>query len=475
MKLGGQGLRAYDFGLFCDERQRAFAKDMGGHLRGIGVRAPMAVTNHPYSSLGLRTLADTADFVGFHWYWSHPAPGGVAVSAMLEGANPSSGMRHPATIGNMAKVRGKPMIVGEWNAPWPEPYRHDVILQMAAYGCMQDWDALVHFLEAAFTPLDRPELRSTRHPFDSIFDPARQRLLPFATLMFHRGDVRAARRVVEIVAPWQEIDRRARDNGWPRYLIPPALNVPPLISRTRLTLGAPDPAADAHLTLGPMQGLARSLDWSPHYSERRRSAHTASAFGRAFAMASEQWGWGTLSKRDLAGSRFASDTGEIVSDFGRKVFTIDTPRCQAVVGFPNAAGKVELSDVVFELGRPCSAILISLSGEPIRRADRLILSVVGDSVNASLDLLVPRSIAYLLLQGAVKAPPKIACTRNGRAPALVEPVPGRVTLRGSAGPHQAFVLGSHGQRARPAMAARTNAGLQIDLHGGGYLWEIVRQ
>ena len=462
VELGGKGLRAYDFGLFCDEKQRAFTADMGGHLRGLGLRVPIAVTNHPYSALGLRTLAETAGFVGYHWYWG---PG-----SMLEGADPSAGMRHLATIGNLARVRGKPTIVGEWNASWPQPQRHEILLQMPAYACLQDWDMLTHFLEAAFTPLNRPDRRATGHVLDSIFDPARQRLLPIATLMFHRMDVQPARRVVEIVAPWDEVDKRAREGGWPRFLVPPALNVPPFISRTRVTFGDPDPAADAHLTLGPIPGLPRALDWSAYYGAAKRSAQMATEFGNVFTAACERWGWREFTSSDMAARRFPSDTGELVNDFGRGVFTIDTPRCQAVVGFPDRTGRIELRDVAFDLHKPCTAVVISLSGEPIRQATRLLVATVGNSVNSSLDLSVPMGEAQLLLSGDANLASHAECDRNGHAPALIEPISGQITLKRRSG--RAFVLDSNGRQIDEARAKATRRGLVLTLDGQAYLIEV---
>ena len=457
-----EGLRAYDFGLFCDEKQRAFTSEMAGHLRGLGLRVPIAVTNHPYTALGLRTLAETGGFVGYHWYWG---PG-----SMLERADPSAGTRHLATVSNMARVRGRPTIVGEWNAPWPQPQRHEILLQMSAYAGLQDWDMLTHFLEAAFTNLEQPDRRVTAHMFDSAFDPARQRLLPIATLMFHRMDVRPARRVVEIVAPWAELDRRARDAGWPRFLVPPALNIPPFVSRTRVTFGDADPAADAHLTLGPIPGLPRALDWSPYYDAAKRSAETATEFGHAFAAACQRWGWEGFTPADMASRRFPSDTGELVSDFGRGVFTINTSRCQAVVGFPNRMGRIELSDVVFDLDKPCTAAVISLSGEPIREAQRLLVATVGHSVNSSLDLSVPAGEARLLLAGDTQLASKVECDRNGRAPALVEPIRGEITLKSRSG--RAVALGSDGRPTGEAATDATARGLTLTLDGKAYLLEV---
>ena len=75
-------------------------------------------------------------------------------------------------------------VVCKWNAPWPQPQRHEVLLQMPAYACLQDWDMLTHFLEAAFTPLDRPERRA-RHAASAT---SAGRIRPESRRAGERGD-----------------------------------------------------------------------------------------------------------------------------------------------------------------------------------------------------------------------------------------------------------------------------------------------
>lgn len=40
--------------------------------------------------------------------------------------------------------------------------------------------------------------------------------------------------------------------------------------------------------------------------------------------------------RGLVGDRLVSDTGQIVRDWGRALLTVDTPRTQAMTGFPGS-------------------------------------------------------------------------------------------------------------------------------------------
>jgi len=140
------------------------------------------------------------------------------------------------------------------------------------------------------------------------------------------------------------------------------------------------------------------------------------------------------------------------------------------VGFPNRTGRIELRDVVFDLEKPCTAAVVSLSGEPIREARRLLIATVGDSVNASLDLSVSTGEAQLLLSGDTNVVSQFECDRNGRPPVLVQPIPGRITLKGRSG--KVIALGSDGGPTGEAPAAMTADGLVLTLGGRAYLLEV---
>lgn len=191
-------LRVRDLAIFCDEIQREYYRDMIAFLRGLGVEVPITGTNHPYSRWGLRSLAEETDFVGMHMYWNHPARDGLTGNqSMLRDADPFGGTSSLVARTAAAKVAGKPLIIGEWNIPWPNRWRHEIMLSTAAYGCLQDWDALIWFCHFARVAQDgEPELACG--VFSGGFDPPRGGLVPLAAAIFRRGDVAAARRLVEV-------------------------------------------------------------------------------------------------------------------------------------------------------------------------------------------------------------------------------------------------------------------------------------
>jgi hypothetical protein len=86
----------------------------------------------------------------------------------------------------------------------------------------------------------------------------------------------------------------------------------------------------------------------------------------------------------------ASDTGELTRDWKDGVYTIDTPRTQAVMGW--VGGKeIALKDVTFSLTTPKATVAVSsLDGEPIASSKRLLISFAAQT-NVSGKPLVVRA------------------------------------------------------------------------------------
>ena len=112
---------------------------------------------------------------------------------------------------------------------------------------------------------------------------------------------------------------------------------------------------------------------------------------------------------------------------------IDTPSSQAVFGFLAAAGKVETTDVEFECETEFATIaLSSLSNQPIRLSDRLLLTAVGRAENTGF---------------------KYGMLRNkridgGRGPILVEPIVARIAMRTEVGRLMVRALDADGSHLR---------------------------
>jgi hypothetical protein len=154
---------------------------------------------------------------------------------------------------------------------------------------------------------------------------------------------------------------------------------------------------------------------------------------------------------DLA-DPYQSDTGQLAwytNSADQGLVTIDSPRSQALVGFVKANGK-NVSNLSADVSNTfCAIILCSLDAKPISQADRLLL-VTGSRVeNSGMTWNAERSLP----------------ANWGGPPTVIEPVTGRITLRGLAG--------STGVLARALDGSGHPMGDPIVAKPNGTGWEIA--
>jgi hypothetical protein len=71
-----------------------------------------------------------------------------------------------------------------------------------------------------------------------------------------------------------------------------------------------------------------------------------------------------------------SVTGQIELDYGRGLYTVNSPRAQGAAGFLGKAGPVRLEDVTIDCGNDyATVVVVPLDGEPIRQSGRLLVQV----------------------------------------------------------------------------------------------------
>jgi hypothetical protein len=131
---------------------------------------------------------------------------------------------------------------------------------------------------------------------------------------------------------------------------------------------------------------------------------------------------------DRAQGRVTSATGELVTDWRRGLFTLNTPRAQGTAGFLRAAGRIDLADVTFAAENRFGALLaIALDDRPLARSERILLQV------GAVDRLAgfttePVKLAW---QGGEYTGHRVQAT--GRLPWQIERIQATVTLKGAAG------------------------------------------
>lgn len=323
--------------IFLNDLEKRFHVDMAAQLRALGVKVPIVPTStwgaNPISSLPALT---TGDIIDVHSY------GGAGE---LE-KNPlfAAGMVHWIAA---AQVTGKPLSVTEWNAePFPSPDRHTLPLYMAASASLQGWDALMQYAYAQ-VPLNGPGNPSNWHSFN---DPALIGTLPAAALLFRRQDVK---------------------EGNPGFAFKPGpeqLFNQPLSAATATGIRTASEKGKVVLVLPQ----TKELPWL----DAMQSPAGAKAAGNL-----------AMSLIEASAESARSETGELTRDWTHGVYSIDTPRTQAAMGWIGGRA-IELADVsIAATTRNATIAVQSLEDRPIRESTRILISLAARSIPKTPDAL----------------------------------------------------------------------------------------
>jgi hypothetical protein len=419
--------RTSDGALFYYEVETAFYSGMREHLRALGLRVPVCGTNMPMSPAHLRAVA-TLDFTDQHYYWDHPSmfhPVTIRNRASLleNPLQPSTWQRDAIPTLAAAKVAGKPFFCTEWGFPFPNQYRAEGPLLLAAYACLQDWDGLTatHYNDQA---VRLPE-GAIRGPFVIYNDPLTFGQFPAAALLFHRRDVAAARRLIQVGYSRTDAFNCQSWNSLPSRFLP-------YVSRVESYLfadaagnrygGSADVVVSSGLSgSGDYTGAPRSIVYAntPWCDLRNRTRGTlealdASAFYARFQAKAAAWG---LAELQQEAGRLRSDNGQVGLDYQRHLLRLDTPRTQGAVGFLGGA-KVELQDVVIECQTGFAAVTVSaLDDASVGASRRCLLTALARAENS----------------GQLWNDSQTKLLDPGQAPILLEPVAVSLTFKGKRG------------------------------------------
>ncbi|MBN1421819.1 MAG: hypothetical protein JXP34_23800, partial [Planctomycetes bacterium] len=313
---------------FLVDVQREYYEDMEGFLRGIGVRVPITGSNG-MRNLALEAALDATDYRDAHAYRNVPHPGdGSVLNAPM--------VRATSTIFSSLSFRraaGVPFIATEWDEPWPNDWRAELPLWVAAISAFQGWGGAALY---AYRTRSGPAGDALDGPYDALRDPCRFGLFPHAALIARR-DVRPA--------------------------------------RTRCAFRFPPEAATAVPSATPW--ALPGLDLLPELHRVEVAIGDAPAGARILAP-------GEVVIEAAAGS-VVSDTGEIRRSWEEGWGAIDTPGTQAVYGFVGRKGRIELGDLAIEVETPFAVVaLSSLGDEPIRRSGTMLLTAVARAENTGL-------------------------------------------------------------------------------------------
>jgi hypothetical protein len=296
----------------------------------------------------------------------------------------------------------KPYTVSEVNNPFPNDYDSEGIPILAAYGALQDWDAIIWYtFEPKLDPAWKPYVGDA---FDIGLDPAKMPELAAGALLFLRGDVEKARSEVDRSYTADQVfdtmilptgDRPYFTSGFPLYL--------PLQHEMRIS------SLDGPAT----QIFPNAVAPDPIVSDTRQLA------------------WYTSAQQN-------------------GLVTVDTPRTQALIGFVRANGKA-VSNLAAKVENGfCTIELSSLDAKPIAQSSRMLLVAAGRVENTGQEWNTAGTDVRTW----------------GESPSLIEQVKGSVTLRGLQGARSVSLqaIDGAGQPAGEAVnAIRVGDGWTIPL------------
>ena len=372
--------RFRDEGRFYYEMESRYNREMYRFLRDeMKVRALIEGTNHNYGVPCLRAES-LLDLLDCHAYWQHPrfprqpwsrTDWDIGNTPMLDApaANCISQL-------SRSSVAGKPFTVSEYNHPFPNEYGCEMPLLLAAYASLQDWDAVYgytfnHRWDEALLGGDQ-----VTGYFDIANEVSKMAQMPTALLMFQKGFVRPAKKLVTVNYDENRTYDSLKEGRWDRtrfHLDGELSPLLPLVHRFRVErFDAPTTTRVSDLGFTPPEG------------------------------------------------RIASDTGELLWEAGEKRtgrLTINTPRAQAAVGWIGGQ-TLKTADAEFRVTTPfCAVSLVALDGQPLAKSKKILLVAAARCANTGMKWNVERT----------------SINDNwGGPPLLIEAVEGEIVLRRAA-------------------------------------------
>jgi hypothetical protein len=145
--------RRSDGARFAYFLHRRYFREMKSFLRNdLGIKIPLCVTGRYDDLPDLSSQAAELDFIGCNFYYDHPYWGAGTpqwkLPSYFHNHNPLSDVDETsmAAATGLARVKGKPFVVREWNYCWPNKGRAGGMLEAAAYASLHDVDAMILFV-----------------------------------------------------------------------------------------------------------------------------------------------------------------------------------------------------------------------------------------------------------------------------------------------------------------------------------------
>ena len=309
------------------------------HMRETGVKIPIAGTNWTINAAHLAAQM-AGDFTDTHAYTS--GGGGWRGGDGKFGNEPNVG-----TTSNLVpylafyRVQDKPFFVSEWDNPWPNEWRAESSVMLAAVGAFQRWGGFTihtyrYTLDENVDMIGKPVTGNALNGvyyrggvFDAFNDPAKFGLFYHAALIMRRGDIRPAEKTVNII-----LDDPLEGGGKALLL-----------------------TSEKHRTESVFPGMDYKGDI---------------IVGNDEAVV------------NIESGEVLSDTKELYRSLNKKIGWIDSPNTKAVYGFVGKEGALALTDLKVNVKTDFATVAIStLTDEPIKSSTNMLLTAIGRAENTN--------------------------------------------------------------------------------------------
>ncbi len=351
---------------FLIDITKAYYTEIIGHLRDLGVRIPITGTNWSFPGAPVLEAQMVTNFTDSHAYWYRF---GTWTTQEKKFVNSSMLGEREAWLRSLSffRVLDRPFFVSEWDHPWPNEYRAEGAIQIAAATAYQGWSgAAIHTyrydcregIDQLGAPITADCIGGVPYRggvFDTFNDPAKSGLFYHAALMVRRGDVREPDTAIELRLPTLKNDEGLvrRDN-------------------TKALEGATEYRKIGIRLPGAASHAAAEVDITA-----------------------------CLLPDDATEIR--SDTGELYRNLTKRYAIVDSPRTRIAYGFLADAGAIALKGLTIRAKTDFAVIAISsLTDDDIAHSDNLLLTAVGRADNTDAKYNVNHTIQFDVGHGPVE-------------------------------------------------------------------------
>ncbi|MDP8242733.1 MAG: hypothetical protein P9L94_01540 [Candidatus Hinthialibacter antarcticus] len=314
---------------FMAETTARSQTDFAVQLRSLGLKVPISGTDVFHDLWDLPHQAHL-DFMTSQSIWNAPFGDfqGFPDQRMAE-----VDLRNAPTLFSrlaFARLHDKPFVVSGWGNPWPNRFRAELPLWMAATASAQDWSGCI---ASTYASNYDPNRQFISAPFEMQHDPSLIGLMPAAALLFHQQQVKPLKRAITM-----GVEETVLESG--ETVAPDDAAVPRFIDRLR---------------------IETQLNVKPNGSS-------------IFAPTQPQDASEILKRREQPAS--------LRHDPARGQVLIQTDKTLAVIGRINALKPDDLEGLVIESEMEFGAVCVSsMDDKEIKRSRQLLLTILSESQN----------------------------------------------------------------------------------------------